>query len=65
MRSDVERRTFLAAAAAALFGPPSAARSGDPLAPFARAADEGELVYAGRTRDPVRVKVSPPDGTAK
>jgi quercetin dioxygenase-like cupin family protein len=53
------RREFLLATLAAMASR-AAAQDGSPLPPRAIGADEGELFYVGRTRDPVRIKVSPP-----
>ena len=54
----IERREFLAAAAAA----PMLSLQGatGQLAPAALQPDAGELLHVGRTKDPVRIKVSPP-----
>jgi mannose-6-phosphate isomerase-like protein (cupin superfamily) len=53
------RREFLVAALGAM-ARSAAAQDGSSVPPRAIGAGEGELFYVGRTRDPVRIKVSPP-----
>jgi mannose-6-phosphate isomerase-like protein (cupin superfamily) len=60
----MERRRFVAFAGASLCSVAAGhgQSSVDPLPALARDTNDGELVYVGRTRDPVRIKVSPPPG---
>ncbi len=59
---QTDRRDFLTVMLAALVsGRASAAQRA--LSPLALDAGDGELVYVGRTRDPVRIKVSPGTGS--
>lgn len=59
MTSFTTRREFvaIAPALAMLFG---SEHGQPPLPPAALAAGDGELLHVGPTRDPVRIKVSPP-----
>lgn len=59
MDGSTTRRAFLAAAPA-LVPLIAAAQSGAVLPPASLHAEDGELLHVGPTRDPVRIKVSPP-----
>jgi mannose-6-phosphate isomerase-like protein (cupin superfamily) len=58
----MERREFVALAGASLWGVGAGHTNVNQFPALARDAAEGDLVYVGRTRDPVRIKVSPPTG---
>jgi mannose-6-phosphate isomerase-like protein (cupin superfamily) len=57
----MKRRAFVALAGMPLLRTGIRQPRTNPLPAFARDAGDGELVYVGRTRDPVRIKVSPPE----
>lgn len=60
MSSDIRRREFLVASVMGLGGIAPVRGQGVPASAFrALEPDEGELVYVGRARDPVRIKLSP------